>query len=459
LSERLARESIAYVALGDALGGRPRDPALYCDGVADYEAMAAQPEFRAGLDRVVDGTQRFRLCLMCAEREPLDCHRCLLVGRALAERGLAIGHILHDGSIEPHAQTEERMIKLTNPDADLFATGQAARLAAAYRRRARAVAYRATTDRAAARKKRMKVIRSLIALIVAGATPALAQDIGTLEPKPLPPLAHPDSPAIPAKELFGRKLKPAAMTPSSIGFYAQGCLAGAVALPINGPAWQVMRLSRNRNWGNPSLIGFLERLANKAKKIGWSGLLVGDMSQPRGGPMLTGHASHQVGLDADIWLTPMPHHELSREEREMMSATNMVAEDKLDVDSRVWTHERTKLLRTAAEDAQVERIFVNAAIKKAVCREAGSSRHWLHKLRPWWGHDYHFHVRLDCPPDSLDCKPQPRTTEADGCGHDLDYWFKDSVLHPKPPPVPPKPKPPLTLSSLPPACRQVLLAP
>jgi uncharacterized protein (DUF488 family) len=151
LSERLARESIAYVALGDALGGRPRDPALYCDGVADYEAMAAQPEFRAGLDRVVDGTQRFRLCLMCAEREPLDCHRCLLVGRALAERGLAIGHILHDGSIEPHAQTEERMIKLTNPDADLFATGQAARLAAAYRRRARAVAYRATTDRAAAR--------------------------------------------------------------------------------------------------------------------------------------------------------------------------------------------------------------------------------------------------------------------------------------------------------------------
>src|SRR5215211_7591401 len=115
------------------------------------------------------------------------------------------------------------------------------------------------------------------------------------------------------------------------------CLAGAVALPINGETWQVMRLSRNRNWGHPGLIRLLERLSEKGTKVGWPGLLVGDISQARGGPMLTGHASHQVGLDADIWLTPMPDRELTRQEREEMSATDMVAADKKDVDPAVWT--------------------------------------------------------------------------------------------------------------------------
>jgi uncharacterized protein (DUF488 family) len=141
LAERLAREGIAYVALGDALGGRPRDPTLYRDGVADYEAMAATPAFRGGLDRVVDATQRHRVCLMCAEREPLDCHRCLLVGRALADRGLAPGHILADGSIEPHAATEQRLLALSGGEDDLF-RGPASRLADAYRRRSRAIAAR-----------------------------------------------------------------------------------------------------------------------------------------------------------------------------------------------------------------------------------------------------------------------------------------------------------------------------
>jgi uncharacterized protein (DUF488 family) len=141
LAERLAVESIAYIALGDALGGRPREPELYRDGVADYEAMAAWPEFRAGLDRVVDATAQHRVCLLCAEREPLDCHRCLLVGRALAERGLAPGHIRPDGTIEPHDATEERLIRLVGGAADLFRDPRAS-LAAAYRRRARAVAAR-----------------------------------------------------------------------------------------------------------------------------------------------------------------------------------------------------------------------------------------------------------------------------------------------------------------------------
>jgi len=299
----------------------------------------------------------------------------------------------------------------------------------------------------------------LVLVLLAAVTPARAQDPGTLEDRLLPPLAHPESPSTPAKELFARKITPDPATPEAIGFYAAGCLAGGVALPIDGPAWQVMRVSRNRNWGHPKLVEFLERLAEKAKKVDWNGLLVGDMSQPRGGPMLTGHSSHQVGLDADVWFTPMPDHLQTREEREFKSATQMVAENRLDVDAKVWTHSRTELLRLAALDPLVERIFVNAAIKKALCREAGSDRGWLEKVRPWWGHDYHFHIRLYCPPGSLRCKPQPPPGTDEGCGHALDSWFKDSAIHPPPPLVPPKARPSLTLAALPIACRQVLKAP
>ena len=299
----------------------------------------------------------------------------------------------------------------------------------------------------------------LLILLLAAAGPAFAQDPGTLEDKVLPPLEHPDSPSTPAKELFGRKTKPDPVAARSIGFYSRGCLAGAVALPIDGATWQVMRLSRNRNWGHPKLIEFLERLSGKAKQAGWNGLLVGDLSQPRGGPMLTGHTSHQVGLDADIWLTPMPDRKLSREERELMSATMVVRDDRLDVDPNLWTKAHTEVIRAAAEDPAVERIFVNAAIKKALCRDAGRDRAWLAKVRPWWGHDYHFHIRIYCPADSPQCEPQPPPDSNEGCGHELDYWFSAGVIHPAPATEPPKPRPGPTMAALPAACRQVLMAP
>ncbi len=141
LSERLQSKGIAYVTLGDALGGRPTSPALYCDGVADYEAMAGTAEFHAGLDRVMAAMMRYRVCLMCAEREPLDCHRCLLVGRAITSRGYSIGHILGDGSIEPHSATEERLLAGPRPAGDLFADRESL-LAEAYRRRAHRIAAR-----------------------------------------------------------------------------------------------------------------------------------------------------------------------------------------------------------------------------------------------------------------------------------------------------------------------------
>ncbi len=299
---------------------------------------------------------------------------------------------------------------------------------------------------------------AIVALFAVGAAEAAAQTIGTLAPKPLPPLAKPDDPKTPAKALFGRKSEPAPLAARSIGFYARGCLAGAVALPVNGENWQVMRLSRNRMWGHPDLIGVLERLAEKAPKVGWSGLLVGDISQARGGPMLTGHNSHQVGLDADVWLTPMPARELTPIEREEMSATMVVATNRLDVDRQLWTRGHTGVIRAAAKDPKVERILVNAAIKKALCRDAGHDRGWLHKVRPYYGHDYHFHIRIKCPAGSDGCKPQDPPPAGDGCGKDLNWWFREAIINPKPPKKPAKPKPPLTMADLPPACRQVLLA-
>src|SRR4030088_1905005 len=226
---------------------------------------------------------------------------------------------------------------------------------------------------------------SFVVLVTAPA--ALAQDKGSVDSKPLPPLSKPNDPKLGAKELFGRKALPAAMPTRVVGFYAKGCIAGAEPLPINGETWQVMRLSRNRNWAHPDMVALLERLADKAHKdAGWPGILVGDMSQPRGGPMFTGHASHQVGLDADIWLTPMTSRLLSRTEREEKSAVMMVRADRLDIDPNAWTPDPLSVIRAAAQEPTGQRIFVNAAIKKALCREAKGDRGWLSTVRPMYGH-------------------------------------------------------------------------
>ncbi|BBC03640.1 MULTISPECIES: penicillin-insensitive murein endopeptidase [Bradyrhizobium] len=308
---------------------------------------------------------------------------------------------------------------------------------------------------------RLRLFPLLISALIACTISARAQDRGSLNPQPLPPLANPDDPKIGAKQLFARKVLPAALPTRSIGGYTKGCLAGAAQMPLNGDTWQVMRLSRNRYWGHPNMIALLKRLAaNAHKDAGWPGILVGDIGQPRGGPALSGHASHQIGLDADIWLTPMPDRKLSREDREEMSAVMMVRDDRLDIDPRVFTPGHVLVIRDAAREPAVQRIFVNPAIKKALCREAKGDRGWLSKIRPWWGHDYHFHIRMRCPPGSPACEGQKPQAEGEGCKpSDLAFWFKDSVLHPKPPPKPPKPRPPMTLAQMPADCRTVLNAP
>lgn len=222
-----------------------------------------------------------------------------------------------------------------------------------------------------------------------------------------------------------------------------------------------MRLSRNRNWGHPALVSYLERFSSEARREGWPGLLVGDMSQPRGGPMLTGHASHQVGLDADIWFTPMPDRRLTREEREDMSAVSMLAPGNLLVEPKTFSEVHVRLIKRASSFGEVERIFVHPAIKKALCEATttDADRTWLHKVRPTWGHDFHFHVRIGCPAGTVGCQAQPLPTADDGCGKELADWFVLLTAPPKPDAAPSPPPPPLTLDKLPADCRLVLEAP
>ena len=308
---------------------------------------------------------------------------------------------------------------------------------------------RSCRDRAAPERSvpRAVAICALVALVAGGATAARAQDTAAEE------AAHRAAvlarlPQDAAKRVFGLVTSPAPGSARAIGSYARGCVAGATALPGDGPNWQVMRPSRGRAWGHPVLIGFLERLAvTAAQTAQWPGLLVGDIGQPRGGPMLTGHASHQIGLDADLWLTAMPDRRLSAAERDQMPATSVVAANGDDVDPSVWRPEHRKLLEAAARSPLVARMFVNPAIKRALCREAGADRDWLARIRPWWGHNYHFHVRLSCPPGEIECHGQPAPPTDDGCA-ELDWWFTPEARHPKPAP----PGKPLRVADLPPGC-------
>jgi penicillin-insensitive murein DD-endopeptidase len=283
------------------------------------------------------------------------------------------------------------------------------------------------------------------------------------------PAARPHTPALLkrpfANELFGAVSEPAPLVSSSIGSYTKGCLAGGVALPITGEAWQVMRASRHRNWGNPRLIAYIEQFAKDAQTIDhWPGLLVGDMSQPRGGPMLFGHSSHQIGLDVDFWLTPMPDHTLTPEERETMTAISMLR-DPFTVDPHKWTLQHTQLIKRAASYPEVDRIFVHPAIKKILCEQAGEDRAWLTKVRPWWNHHYHFHVRLSCPPGAADCKGQKPVGSDDGCGQQLTSWYaklqKAAIADANGPPptvTPWRRKGRFPMASLPAQCSTVLTA-
>ncbi len=219
---------------------------------------------------------------------------------------------------------------------------------------------------------------------------------------------------------------PAVGEPESIGRYAAGCVIGAARLPPDGAGYQAIGLERDRHYGHPELVRFVESLAQQAEDAGTGLLPVGDMSQPRGGPMIEAHASHQVGLDVDIYFRlDLPR--LPREEREELALPSMVDRDQPQLDER-FGEAQVELLRLAASNPDVARIFVNALIKQAMCEQQWQDRSFLRRLRPWFGHEDHMHVRLDCPPASTDCIAQPEPLPGDGCGSELASWLERGRL-------------------------------
>jgi len=260
-----------------------------------------------------------------------------------------------------------------------------------------------------------------------------------------------------AKVLFGAIARASNQTPEAVGFYSRGCQAGAVQLPETGPTWQAMRLSRNRNWGQPELVDYVQDLSRFAATLpGWDGIYVGDMSQPRGGPMLTGHASHQSGLDADIWMLPPNRLNLSVSERENLSSISMRRQSGAFTNDS-WTVQHMELMRAAASDPRVERIFVFPGAKVAMCDWATGDRSWLAHIRPWYGHHYHFHVRLNCPAGDRSCENQAPVPAGDGCA-DAQQWV-NNILNPPPPnpdAPPATPRGEITMARLPAQCTGVL---
>ncbi|NNE51386.1 MAG: penicillin-insensitive murein endopeptidase [Sulfitobacter sp.] len=260
-----------------------------------------------------------------------------------------------------------------------------------------------------------------------------------------------------AKRLFGAKSFASSQAPAAYGSYAKGCLAGAAELPESGPTWQAMRLSRNRNWAHPETIDMVKQLsAFAATQPGWAGLYVGDMSQPRGGPMLTGHRSHQIGLDADIWMLPPKSLSLSRAQREKISSISMRRSRGAYVNDD-WTRAHHEILKAAAKDPRVARIFVFPGAKVQMCDDETGDRSYLSKIRPWWGHHYHFHVRLACPKGLRGCVDQAAPPKGDGCA-DARQWQRNILNPPPPDPNAPKRKPrrELVLADLPAQCNAVL---
>jgi penicillin-insensitive murein DD-endopeptidase len=210
-------------------------------------------------------------------------------------------------------------------------------------------------------------------------------------------------------------LRPAQGPARAIGGYSSGCVQGASELALKGPGYQIMKPERRRMFGHPRLVDFVRELGAKVAEAGLEPLGVGDLGQARGGPAPNGHASHQNGLDADLWFSPGVAG--------VIEAPSMVDGSK---PSSHWSERVPKLLALAAADVRVDRIFVNPVIKQALCAATPSAeRAGLRKLRPWWGHDAHFHVRLACPEDSPECAAQPPLPAGDGCA-EVDWWLSEA---------------------------------
>ncbi len=283
----------------------------------------------------------------------------------------------------------------------------------------------------------MRTILALLAWLVAA--PALAQPSGMI---PVPPIAPGPAPG-PAR---------------IVGGPGPGCIAGAERLPESGPGFMTVRESRSTFWGHPEVITALKLLGTRAQAAGLPVLLMNDISGPRGGPLVGGHVSHQLGLDADVYLdvvTPRPDRAAAAS-RDAMDPPGLVRPDQRGVDMARWRPQHITLMKLAATLPGVDRVLVNAAIKQQLCREVpANDREWLRRIRPWYQHAAHMHIHFRCPAGNPECGDLPPIPPGDGCDASLQWWF-DRLDQPpeKKPPTTAKPSRPM----VPAACGPILTA-
>ncbi|CAH0269439.1 penicillin-insensitive murein endopeptidase [Roseomonas sp. CECT 9278] len=276
-------------------------------------------------------------------------------------------------------------------------------------------------------KALLALLATLLTMLPGG--PAAAQDISRAES-------------------WGAVAAPAPGPARIIGGTSLGCIAGAVQLPADGPGWQAVRVSRNRHWGHPAMVAWVQDFAAAARARGFADLWIGDLSQPRGGPMTFGHASHQTGIDADIWFDLTPKPRSTPAQRENIQVASLVLADESGVDPRHFTDRHVALIRLAAEQRGIDRLLVNHAIKRELCRRHRGEA-WLRRVRPWRGHDSHMHIRLPCPAGQPECRDIGAPPAGDGCDASLDWWLTPDARRPIPRPPGPPPR-------MPAACAGVL---
>ncbi len=241
-----------------------------------------------------------------------------------------------------------------------------------------------------------------------------------------------------------------------IGAQGSGCIAGAVRLPDTAPGMQTIRLSNSSFWGHPDTIAALQTLGREAQAAGLADIYIGDISDPRGGPLRGGHFSHQMGIDADVWLDLQPPHPVRPvAEREAIEPASLVRADGRAIEPALWRPDHVTLLRLAAGLPGIDRILVNPAIKQQLCADVTGDRAWLRLIRPWYGHASHMHIRWRCPTDQPACVQAPPPPPGDGCDATLQWWFDQLGAPPKPATTQPAARPPV----LPAACRAIMAAP
>ncbi len=211
----------------------------------------------------------------------------------------------------------------------------------------------------------------------------------------------------------------------TFGEYSLGCLKGAQTFVGNELGIKISQKKRGRYWGHPNLIKTISDAGEFFYKMNKS-LIIGDLSMSRGGPMIKGHNSHQNGLDVDVWFKVLDRNE----EFNFLESESAEMEPILKIED-----DQLKMIKFFANHEEVERIFINFDFKKKLCDDNSLNKltrltkEEHHKLRPWWGHDDHIHVRIKCPKDDSKCQSQNPIPEGDGCNEkDLQWWYSEESI-------------------------------